>query len=168
MSLDDMETKLMFSAILPLKKVKEIFVEILIADTNSEMIENVRITLNINQPDWNLSIIDSGKQCLDMVKNGSCPYIVILGMELSDMSGFELIEKIRDYSDVPVVFFSDNNDIQILVRAFDSGANDYIVWPFNKTIFVARLKAMMRRRDWDIQSIEKKLASVNDKQNICS
>jgi DNA-binding response OmpR family regulator len=84
------------------------------------------------------------------------------------MSGFELIENIRDYSDVPIIFLSDDNDIQTLVRAFDAGANDYIVVPFNKVIFIARIKARIRRRDWDIQVIERKLASVKDKQNICS
>jgi DNA-binding response OmpR family regulator len=136
--------------------------EILIADTKSEVIENVRMIFNQYQPDWQLSVTEAGEQCLDIVKNGNCPDMLITGMELSDMSGFELIEKIRDYSDVPVVFLSGSNDIQTLVMAFDKGANDFVAVPFNKAIFIAKIKALFRRRDWDIQAAENKLVNVND------
>jgi PleD family two-component response regulator len=44
-----------------------------------------------------------------------------------------------------------------LVKAFDVGVNDYIVKPFSKQIFVARLEALVRRKMWDIQTREYKL-----------
>jgi DNA-binding response OmpR family regulator len=137
--------------------------EILIADTNSEVIENVRMVFNQYQPDWQLSVTEAGEQCLDIVENGICYDIVIVGMKLSDMSGFELIEHIRDDSDIPIMVISDDNDIQILVNAFDAGANDFVAVPFNKAIFIARIKALVRRRNWDIQAIERKLANVKVK-----
>jgi DNA-binding response OmpR family regulator len=142
--------------------------KILIAESDCEIVGVVKTVIKTSQPDWNLSFTTSGKECIDVVESGICPDIVITGVELSDMSGFELIENIRDYSDVPVVFLSGSNDIQTLVSAFDAGVNDFVVVPFNKAIFIARIKARIRRRDWDIQVIERKLASVKDKQNICS
>jgi DNA-binding response OmpR family regulator len=135
-------------------------VKVLIADTNPEILDDILPILNQYQPDWQLSIINAGKKCLDVIKNGNCPDIVILGMRLSDMSGFELIRYIRDDSDVPVVFLSDNKNMEILEKAFDAGANEYMVKPFNKAIFVARLKALIRRRTWDIQSNE--LSEINN------
>ena len=142
--------------------------KILIAESDCGVIEILKTVINTSQPDWNLSFTTSGKECIDVLENGSCPDIVILGIKLSDMPGFELIEKVRDYSDVPIIFLSCDNDIQTLVKAFDTGANDFVVIPFNKAIFVARIKTHVRRRDWDIQAIEKKLANVEAKQNICS
>ncbi len=136
--------------------------KVIIADTNFEMIESVRGTLNKYQPDWQVLIVDSGKRCLDIIKNGNCPDAIILGMQLSDMSGFELIGQIRDDSDIPIIVISDDKYIQTLVKAFDFGANDYILSPFNKAIFIARLKAHVRRKDWDIQAAENKLVNVND------
>jgi DNA-binding response OmpR family regulator len=130
---------------------------ILIADTDSETIEIISRILGVEQPDWNISLISSGKQCLDIVKNGSCPDVVILGMQLTDMSGLDLIERIRDYSDIPVIVLSCYKDIYTLVKAFDVGVNDYIVKPFSKQIFVARLEALVRRKMWDIQTREYKL-----------
>jgi DNA-binding response OmpR family regulator len=136
--------------------------KILIAGSDWEVIEMVKTVIKASQPDWNLSFTTSGRECIDVVENGICYDIVIVGMQLSDMSGFELIKIIRDYSDVPVIFLSGDNDIQTLVNAFDTGANDFVVVPFNKTIFIARIKARIRRRDWNIQTAGNKLANVND------
>jgi two-component system KDP operon response regulator KdpE len=129
---------------------------ILIVDADAESVEGISRILSLGQPDWQLSIINSGKQCLDMVKDGSCPDVVILGLRLDDMPGLDLIERIRDYSDIPVIVLSHDKDIDTLVKAFDSGANDYITMPFNKMTFLARFKALIRRRAWDIQAEENK------------
>jgi DNA-binding response OmpR family regulator len=133
--------------------------KILIAESDCGIVEILKTVIKTSQPDWNLSFTTSGKECIDVVKNGSCPDMVITGTELSDMSGFELIENIRDYSDVPVVFLSGSNDIQTLVSAFDKGANDFVVVPFNKAIFIARIKALVRRSSWDKQNKEYSLTA---------
>jgi len=91
----------------------------------------------------------SGKQCLDIVNNGNCPDVIILGMKLRDTTGLELTERIRDYSDVPIILLANDREIYTLVKAFDSGVNDYITLPFNEKIFIARLKALIRRSSWD-------------------
>jgi two-component system KDP operon response regulator KdpE len=124
--------------------------EILIADKNYELIEYVRLTLNRYLPDWDVSVVNSDKECLDIVVSDSCPDIVIIGTGLTDMNGLDLIEQIRDDSNVTIIILSDDSDMNKLVKAFDVGANDYIVKPFNKAIFIARLKALVRRRIWDI------------------
>jgi PleD family two-component response regulator len=129
-----------------------ITMKMLIANSNSETIKNISLILNSYQPDWQVLVVDSGKECLDTIKNGNCPDAIILGMQLSDMSGLELTGRIRDDSDVPVIFLSDNNDIAILVKAFDAGANDYIVKPLKERIFIAKLEALLRRKMWDIQA----------------
>jgi two-component system response regulator ChvI len=66
------------------------------------------------------------------------------------MTGLELIRQIRDDSDIPIIFLSDDDNIQALVMVFDMGVNDFIVVPINRAIFIARLKALIRRSIWDI------------------
>ena len=122
---------------------------VLIVDTDNENIENLISILDISN--WKLSILDSGEKCVDSIKSGNCPDAIILGMQLVDMSGLDLIEKIRDDSDVPVIIFSNDKELYTLVKAFDSGADDYMVFPVNEAIFMARLKALLRRRDWNFQ-----------------
>ncbi len=107
-------------------------------------------SLNQYLPDWEVSTIDSGKECLDIIKSNDCPNAFILGMRLRDMTGLGLIKQIRDDSDIPIIFLSNDDDIQTLVKVFDTGANDFMVVPVNKTIFITRIKALIRRSIWDI------------------
>ncbi len=126
--------------------------KILIAESDSRAIGVLKDVIDVSQPDWGLLSTDSGKECLDMIKNGDCPDVVILGMELPDMPGLELLERIREYSDIPIIVLSGDKDVYMLVRAFDAGANDYIVRPFSNRILIARLKALLRRKEWDMKS----------------
>ncbi|MDD4923581.1 MAG: response regulator [Dehalococcoidales bacterium] len=128
--------------------------KILVASSDIDLTEYIYDALNICQPDWELSITDSGKQCLETVRNGNCPDIILLGIKI-DVHCLKLIEMIRDCSDVLIIVFSGDKDIDTLTKAFNAGANDYIVKPFNKSVFIARLKALYRRRVWDTQAIEK-------------
>jgi DNA-binding response OmpR family regulator len=119
------------------------------ADIDMTMIEHVHSVIDEYKPDWQLAVIDTGEKCLDAVKNEEQYDVVLLGMKLSDMSCFELIWQIRDDSDIPVLILSYDNDIKILVRAFEAGASEYMTCPFNKDVLIARLKALVRRRKWD-------------------
>ncbi len=146
--------------------------KILIADIDHETIEYVRIALNLRQSDWHISSTNSGGKCLDIVMSNSCPDVVILGIQLSDIDGLTLSEKIRNDSDVPIVVLSCSKDMETMLNAFDSGANYYIVKPFNKNIFVSQLKALIRRMKWDLRkTIRQSMKADSFKEysnNYCS
>jgi two-component system, sensor histidine kinase ChiS len=121
-------------------------IEVLVAATDTETLMELNDTFNKMQPAWHLSVIGSGKECLSFINNGICPDLIILDINLSDMSGIDLIPQIRDDSDIPIIILSSEKNIETLIASFESGANDYIVKPFNKAIFIARLKTIVRRR----------------------
>jgi DNA-binding response OmpR family regulator len=127
---------------------------VLIVDTDNENIQNIRLTLSLNRPDWQVSTIDSGKHCLDIVKNSNCTDVVILRMGIIDMSALDLIGQISDQSDINIVILSNDRNIETIMKAFDAGADDYILYPFNKQIFVASLEAIVRRSIWNKQMPE--------------
>jgi DNA-binding response OmpR family regulator len=105
--------------------------------------------------EWKVSTIESGKKCLELISYGDYFDMIIIG-RLSDISDFDLISQIRDDSDIPIIFLTHDNDMSKFVNAFDSGADDYIIQPINKAVFIARLKALVRRKTWDVQMIEQK------------
>ena len=86
--------------------------KILLADTDCETIDDSNMVFHMYQPDWQVSIIDSGKECLNIIdnSNGNSPDAVISSIELADMSDFDLIEQIRASSDTSVTFLSDDKD----------------------------------------------------------
>ena len=74
-----------------------------------------------------------------------CPYLVILDLGLPDMDGLEVLQKLRSWSDVPVIIISARTKEQEKVSALDLGADDYITKPFSMEELVFRIEAILRR-----------------------
>ncbi|MFC2003862.1 response regulator transcription factor [Chloroflexota bacterium] len=73
------------------------------------------------------------------------PDIIILNVGLLDMSGFEVLERIRRFSSVPIIILSAKTSEAEEVRALDKGADDYVRIPFGPTNILARIMAILRR-----------------------
>jgi two-component system KDP operon response regulator KdpE len=139
--------------------------KILIVNSDSNEVENISRIFRQRRPGWQFTSCGSGAQCLNMINNDTKPDLIILGTELVDMAGLNLIELVRADSDIPVIFISRKKDMNELVKAFDSGANDYIVTPFSEVVFIARSEALIRRRDWDTQARADKLKNGTKQHN---
>ena len=74
------------------------------------------------------------------------PDLVLLDLMLPGADGIELMETVRETAEVPVIFLSAYGQDQVIARAFQRGAADYIVKPFSPTELAARIQAAMRRQ----------------------
>ena len=74
------------------------------------------------------------------------PHLVLLDMLLPGSDGMKLMRDILETADVPVIFLSVYGQDEVVARAFDKGAADYIVKPFSPTELAARIRAALRRR----------------------
>ena len=74
------------------------------------------------------------------------PHLVLLDLVLPGSDGIELMQAIREIADVPVIFLSAYGQDEVVARAFDLGAADYVVKPFSPTELVARIRAALRQR----------------------
>lgn len=74
------------------------------------------------------------------------PELVVLDLGLPDREGFEVLSALREWSRVPVLVLSVRNREGEKVRAFDLGADDYVVKPFGMAELLARVKAALRRK----------------------
>jgi two-component system KDP operon response regulator KdpE len=73
------------------------------------------------------------------------PDLIILDLNLPDMEGSEVLERIRSWSNVPVIVLSIQSDEQEKVRLLRLGADDYVVKPFGMSELLARSEAALRR-----------------------
>ena len=73
------------------------------------------------------------------------PSVVLLDLGLPDVSGLTLISMIRAASDVPIIVITAQDDDPTMVKALDSGADDYVVKPFGTDQVAARIRAVLRR-----------------------
>ncbi len=74
------------------------------------------------------------------------PELVLLDLLLPGRDGIELLQEVPELSDLPVIFISGYGRDETIARAFELGADDYIVKPFSPTELVARIRAALRRR----------------------
>jgi DNA-binding response OmpR family regulator len=73
------------------------------------------------------------------------PDLVVLDVNMPELDGWNVLERIRDMSDVPVLMLTARGDELERVRGLQSGADDYVVKPFGKQELVARIQALLRR-----------------------
>lgn len=73
------------------------------------------------------------------------PDIVLLDIMMPDMDGWEVCKRLREMSDVPVIFLTARSEVRDVVRGLEMGADDYVVKPYDNDELVARVKAHLRR-----------------------
>lgn len=73
------------------------------------------------------------------------PDIVLLDLGLPDMEGVKVLQRLREWSDVPVLILSVRDDAEEKVAALDEGADDYVTKPFDTAELLARVRAAQRR-----------------------
>lgn len=75
------------------------------------------------------------------------PHLVLLDLMLPGVNGIDLMKDILKTTSVPVIFVSAYGQEDVIAKAFDLGATDYVVKPFSPTELVARIRAALRKRD---------------------
>jgi len=73
------------------------------------------------------------------------PDLVVLDVSMPELDGWNVLERLRDMSDVPVLMLTARGDELERVRGLQAGADDYVVKPFGKQELVARVQALLRR-----------------------
>lgn len=77
------------------------------------------------------------------------PDLVILDLGLPDISGYEAIKRLREWSEIPVIVLSVHSDESEKVKALDLGANDYVTKPFGISELMARIRVLLRSAQKD-------------------
>ena len=86
----------------------------------------------------------SGNKAIEIMNNENVD-LVLLDVMMPDMTGWEVCEKIREFSNVPIIMLTARSDKLDLVRGLNTGADDYITKPFDENELVARVNAILRR-----------------------
>jgi DNA-binding response OmpR family regulator len=73
------------------------------------------------------------------------PDLVLLDVMMPGMDGWEMLSRLREFSEVPVVMLTAVNDLDFMVRGLETGADDYLTKPFEMRELKARVRAVLRR-----------------------
>ncbi len=73
------------------------------------------------------------------------PDLVLLDIMMPDMDGWEVCKRLREMSDVPIVFLTARGEVRDVVKGLEMGADDYVSKPYDNDELVARVRAHLRR-----------------------
>jgi DNA-binding response OmpR family regulator len=115
-----------------------------IIEDDQSIIDIISLAFEFRWPEAVIESATSGQEGIKLVKRGS-PDVVILDINLPDISGFEVLKEIRKFSSIPVVILSVRSDDADVFRGLETGADDYVTKPFNYMTLLAHVKAVLRR-----------------------
>ena len=124
---------------------------VLLIEDDSAMARSIELMLR--SEGFNVYTTDLGEEGIDLGKLYDYD-IVVLDLQLPDMSGFEVLKSLRLAKvQTPVMILSGNAIVEAKVRALGFGADDYMTKPFHKDELVARIQAVVRRSKGHSQSV---------------
>jgi two-component system alkaline phosphatase synthesis response regulator PhoP len=121
---------------------------ILIVEDEKHLAQGLRF--NLEAEGYEVEVAETGEAALDVVTADSAPFdVVVLDVMLPGISGFDVVSAMRHAGQfVPILILTARGHSDDVLKGFSSGADDYLTKPFELNILIARIKGLLRRRDW--------------------
>ncbi|MBI9048472.1 MAG: response regulator transcription factor [Anaerolineaceae bacterium] len=115
---------------------------ILIVD--DELLYQRLVKVNLEQEGYQVTQASDGESALDIISETSFD-LIILDIMMPGIDGFETCERIRQFSNIPIIMLTAKGEENDRVKGLNYGADDYVIKPFSATELIARVKAVLRR-----------------------
>ncbi len=116
--------------------------KVLVVDDEKLIVKGIRFSLE--QDGMDVDCAYDGQEAVDMISQNTYD-IILLDVMLPKLTGFEVCQMVREYSDVPIIMLTAKGDDMDKILGLEYGADDYITKPFNILEVKARIKAILRR-----------------------
>ena len=117
---------------------------VLVVDDEKLIVKGIRFSLE--QDGYEVDCAYDGEEALSYARENTYD-IVLLDIMLPKLTGFEVCQQIREFSNVPIIMLTAKGDDMDKILGLEYGADDYITKPFNILEVKARIKAIMRRTE---------------------
>src|SRR3989337_4553892 len=117
---------------------------ILVVDDEERMVRFIR--MNLEHDGFQVSEAFNGKHAIQKMRDVT-PDLILLDVMMPDLDGFEVLETVREFSNVPVIMLTAKGEEDDRVRGLELGAADYITKPFSPREMVSRVRAVLRRTE---------------------
>jgi DNA-binding response OmpR family regulator len=121
---------------------------ILVVEDEQHLAEGLRF--NLEAEGYQVEVTDTGEAALDALAREPAGFdVVVLDVMLPGKDGFQVISELRGGGQfVPTLMLTARGHPDDVLRGFAAGADDYLAKPFDLSILIARLRGLLRRRDW--------------------
>ena len=136
--------------------------KVLVVDDEKMIVKGIKFSLV-----QDYSVVDcayDGEEALNMARNNDYD-IILLDIMLPKMDGMEVCQRIREFSNVPIIMLTAKGDDMDKILGLEYGADDYITKPFNILEVKARIKAILRRNSQ--KNTQKQKKNVINAGDMC-
>ena len=116
--------------------------KVLVVDDERIIVKGLRYSLQ--QEGYEVECAYDGEEAVNAIREKHFD-IVLLDVMLPKLSGFEVLQQVREFSDVPIIMLTAKGDDMDKILGLDYGADDYVTKPFNPLEVKGRIKAIIRR-----------------------
>jgi two-component system, OmpR family, KDP operon response regulator KdpE len=135
---------------------------VLAVDDEPRMVDFLRVSLQ--QHGLQVEEASTGEEALQAVRT-DFPDVVLLDVALPDMDGFDVLQRLRALSSVPVIMVTVRCEESDRIRGLTLGADDYVTKPFSAAELAARIKAVLRRTTGS-ETVHSGLVTVDQRLQI--
>lgn len=121
---------------------------ILVVEDELHLAEGLRF--NLEAEGYQVQVVDTGEAALDLLTPGPSGFdVVVLDIMLPGKDGFEVMRELRLAGQfIPTLMLTARGHPEDVLKGFEAGADDYLTKPFELAILIARLRGLLRRRQW--------------------
>lgn len=121
---------------------------VLIVEDEKHLADGLRY--NLKAEGYDVETVGTGEEALSLLTDDSKAFdVVVLDVMLPGMDGFSLAENMRSQGRfIPILMLTARGQAEDVLRGFEAGADDYLPKPFELSVLLARINALLRRREW--------------------
>ncbi len=138
--------------------------KVLLIEDNQQVVKDISSCLQVRYPEVIVVSVADGQKGIEMVETES-PDLVMVASALPDRDTLDLVSKIREFSDVPLIILSEAETDMDRARGLEVGADEYVTKPVSPIEFLARVRALLRRTQ-GVGFKPKRLVSTNGQLTI--
>ena len=115
------------------------------------------LKFNLEAEGYTVDVEDNGLTALERLKESAHEFhLVLLDVMLPGLDGFEVVRRLREAGTfIPVMILTAREEADDVSRGFEAGADDYLPKPFDLSVLFARIRALLRRKEWLERSSDK-------------
>jgi DNA-binding response OmpR family regulator len=126
---------------------------ILVVEDEAHLAEGLRF--NLEAEGYQVELVETGELALDLLRPENRPFdLLILDVMLPGIDGFKVMSELRQRGQfIPTLMLTARGHADDVLHGFAAGADDYLPKPFELPILIARIRGLLRRREWLAASI---------------
>ncbi len=137
---------------------------VLVVEDEQHLAEGLRF--NLEAEGYQVEVVDTGEEAVQRLTVDSVFDVLILDIMLPGKDGFSVMTEVRQAGQfIPTLILTARGHPQDVLRGFESGADDYLTKPFELAILMARMRSLLRRREW-MQSASNGRVSRNNSADV--